>query len=70
MHSRNPLSRLPRVSGRSLASDLLKMSNHRIDLCSHAEIDAGELLAMLDDAMLEGAWEEAGATHLYWPKDR
>jgi hypothetical protein len=49
---------------------LLEVSNDWIDLCIRAEIDARELLAMLDDAMVEGAWEEAGATHLYWPKDR
>lgn len=68
--SEYPLARLSRASGASPARDLLKMSTDWIDLCIHAEIDAGELLARLDDATVQGAWEEAGATHLYWPKDR
>ena len=35
------------------------MSNDRVDVCIHAEIDAGELLGMLDDPAIQGAWEGA-----------
>jgi ribosomal protein L11 methyltransferase len=33
-------------------------------------LDAGELLAILDDPAVTGAWQEADCIHLYWPGDR
>jgi ribosomal protein L11 methyltransferase len=41
-----------------------------VEVCIHAPVDAGELLGMLDDSSAQGAWEEAGAIHLYWPEDQ
>jgi len=45
------------------------MSNDWVDVCIHAEIDAGELLGMLDDPAVQGAWEDAGTIHLYWSEE-
>jgi ribosomal protein L11 methyltransferase len=39
-----------------------------VEVCIQAPVDAGELLGMLDDPSLQGAWEEAGVVHLYWPE--
>ncbi len=33
-------------------------------------LDAGELLGVLNDPDVTGAWEEDGQVHLYWPGDR
>src|SRR4029079_4369405 len=41
-----------------------------IDVCIHGCVDAGELLSRLDDPSLQGAWEDEGAVHLYWPEDQ
>lgn len=46
------------------------MPNDWVDVCIHAGIDAGELLGMLDDPAVQGAWEDAGMIHLYWPGDQ
>lgn len=46
------------------------MQQDWVDVCILAPIDAGELLGMLDDPSVQGAWEEAGAIHLYWPEDQ
>lgn len=46
------------------------MANDWVDVCIHAQIDAGELLGMLDDPAVQGAWEDAGTIHLYWPEDQ
>ena len=43
------------------------MAHDWVDVCIEAEIDAGELLGLLDDPAVQGAWEEAGLVHLYWP---
>jgi ribosomal protein L11 methyltransferase len=34
-----------------------------------ASVDSGELLGMLDDPHVTGAWQEEGVMHLYWPAD-
>ena len=46
------------------------MANDWVDVCIPAELDAGELLGMLDDPAVQGAWEDAGTIHLYWPGDQ
>lgn len=33
-------------------------------------LDAGELLGVLDDPAVTGAWQEPDCIHLYWPEDR
>ncbi len=33
-------------------------------------LDAGELLGILDDPAVTGAWQEPDCIHLYWPGDR
>jgi ribosomal protein L11 methyltransferase len=46
------------------------MPNHWIDICIQERFDAGELLSRLDDAAVQGAWEEEGVVHLYWAEDQ
>ncbi len=46
------------------------MSNGWIDVCFHERVDVGELLSRLDDPRLQGAWEDEGVVHLYWPEDQ
>ncbi len=46
------------------------MQKDWIEVCIQAPVDAGELLGMLDDPWVQGAWEEAGTIHLYWPEAR
>ena len=38
-----------------------------VDVRIRTSIDAGELLGLLDDAAVQGSWEENGTVHLYWP---
>ena len=38
-----------------------------IDIQINASLDAGELLGLLDDPAVQGAWQEEQAIHLYWP---
>lgn len=42
------------------------MSNDWVDVCIHGSLDTGELLSRLDDAEVQGAWEDEGKVHLYW----
>jgi ribosomal protein L11 methyltransferase len=44
------------------------MANDWVEVCVQVEMDAGELLGMLDDSSVQGAWEEAGLVRLYWPE--
>jgi ribosomal protein L11 methyltransferase len=46
------------------------MSTHWVEVCIQDNLDAGELLSRLNDAAVEGAWENEGTIHLYWPEDR
>ncbi len=46
------------------------MQKDWVEVCIQAPVDAGELLGMLDDPVVQGAWEEAGTIHLYWPEDQ
>ena len=42
------------------------MSNGWVDVCIQDNLDVGELLSRLDDATVQGAWEDGGEVHLYW----
>lgn len=44
------------------------MHNDWVDVCIQAKLDAGELLSLLDDPAVQGAWEENDTVHLYWPE--
>lgn len=46
------------------------MSNGWVDVCIQETLDVGELLSRLDDATLQGAWENEGEVHLYWAEDQ
>ena len=46
------------------------MPNHWVDICIQERLDAGELLSRLDDAAVQGAWEDEGVVHLYWAEDQ
>lgn len=46
------------------------MATDWIDVCIQERFDAGELLSRLDDPSIQGAWEDEGAVHLYWPEDQ
>ena len=38
-----------------------------IDIQIKSRIDAGELLAALEDSDVQGAWQDEASIHLYWP---
>ncbi|MBK9308177.1 MAG: 50S ribosomal protein L11 methyltransferase [Nitrospira sp.] len=44
------------------------MPDQWIDVCIQEKLDAGELLSRLNDAAVQGAWEDHGVIHLYWPE--
>jgi ribosomal protein L11 methyltransferase len=46
------------------------VTDHWIDVCIQERFDAGELLSRLDDPSIQGAWEDEGVVHLYWPEDQ
>jgi ribosomal protein L11 methyltransferase len=46
------------------------MHSDWIDIQIKSRIDAGELLAALDDPDVRGAWEDGESIHLYWPNQR
>jgi ribosomal protein L11 methyltransferase len=46
------------------------MTDHWIEVCIQGPLDAGELLSRLDDAAVQGAWEDEGVVHLYWAEDQ
>jgi ribosomal protein L11 methyltransferase len=37
-----------------------------VDVAVQSDLDAGQLLDLLDDPTVHGAWEDAGTIHLYW----
>lgn len=39
-----------------------------VDVRIPAEVDSGELLGLLGDPLVQGAWEDQGTTHLYWSR--
>ena len=46
------------------------MTDHWIDVRIQERFDAGELLSRLSDPSIQGAWEDEGVVHLYWPEDQ
>lgn len=46
------------------------MPNDWVDVCIHGSLDTGELLSRLDDAEVQGAWEDEGEVHLYWEESQ
>lgn len=46
------------------------MAQDWIEVTIHTDIDAGELLGALSDPFAQGAWQDGGTVHLYWPGDR
>ncbi|HEY5627437.1 MAG TPA: 50S ribosomal protein L11 methyltransferase [Nitrospira sp.] len=38
-----------------------------IDVQVHSAVDAGELLGLIEDPHVQGAWQDGGTIHLYWP---
>jgi ribosomal protein L11 methyltransferase len=37
-----------------------------IDVKIHSAVDAGEVLGLIDDPAVQGAWQDGGTIHLYW----
>ncbi|MGQ0557597.1 MAG: 50S ribosomal protein L11 methyltransferase [Nitrospiraceae bacterium] len=48
----------------------MTMPKDWVDICIQERLDAGELLSRLDDAAVQGAWEDEGEVHLYWAEDQ
>jgi ribosomal protein L11 methyltransferase len=48
----------------------MTMPKDWVDICIQECLDAGELLSRLDDAAVQGAWEDEGVLHLYWTEDQ
>ncbi|HKT33865.1 MAG TPA: 50S ribosomal protein L11 methyltransferase [Nitrospira sp.] len=46
------------------------MSSEWIDVQISSELDAGEVMGLLDDSCVSGAWQEGRTIHLYWPGHR
>ncbi|MCP9447529.1 MAG: 50S ribosomal protein L11 methyltransferase [Nitrospira sp.] len=40
-----------------------------IEVQIHSLLDAGEMLGLLDDPHVQGAWQDGETIHLYWPSD-
>ena len=45
------------------------MTQEWVDVSFQSAIDPGELLGLLGDPYVQGAWEDQGVTHLYWSRD-
>ncbi|HEU4683031.1 MAG TPA: 50S ribosomal protein L11 methyltransferase [Nitrospira sp.] len=46
------------------------MSTQWVEVLVDSGLDAGELLAVLEDPWIQGAWQEDQAIRLYWPAER
>ena len=46
------------------------MMREWIDVSIRSAVDPGELLGLLGDPHVRGAWEDQGVTHLYWARDQ
>jgi ribosomal protein L11 methyltransferase len=44
------------------------MTQEWVDVQIPAAVDSGELLGLLGDPLVQGAWEDQGMTHLYWSR--
>ena len=60
------------LTGRGRVRQLssVMMSEGWIDVQIRTAVDAAVLLGMLADAVIQGAWEEQGVVHFYWPKSQ
>jgi ribosomal protein L11 methyltransferase len=46
------------------------MPTNYIEVSFHAEVDSGEILAMLDGGEELGCWEKDGVVHIFWPENQ
>ncbi len=46
------------------------MTTDWIDVQIRTQLDAGEVLCLLDDPAVPGAWQDGRTIHLYWPSRR
>ena len=46
------------------------MSENYIEAAFRADVDSGEILAMLQDGEEFGCWENDGVIHIFWPEPR
>ena len=46
------------------------MNRRFVEVTLRTKVDPGELLALLSNAEVLGAWEEDGMLRLYWPKEK
>ena len=49
---------------------MASITSEWIEVQISSSLDAGELLGLLDDPAVPGAWQEGGTIHLYWPSHR
>jgi ribosomal protein L11 methyltransferase len=47
----------------------LKIMNY-VEVVIEADLDSGDLLAMIESSETLGAWESNGSLHLYWPEEK
>jgi ribosomal protein L11 methyltransferase len=46
------------------------MNTNFVEVSIHANVDSGELLAMLEEDEALGGWENDGILHIYWPDEK
>jgi ribosomal protein L11 methyltransferase len=46
---------------------MASMTTAWIEVQILSKLDAGEVIGLLDDPSVPGAWQEDGTIHLYWP---
>jgi ribosomal protein L11 methyltransferase len=46
------------------------MNTNFVEVSMRANVDSGELLAMLEDGETLGGWEGEGILHIYWPEEK
>jgi ribosomal protein L11 methyltransferase len=49
---------------------MASMTRQWIEVQIRSSLDAGEVLGLLDDPAVPGAWQEGRTIHLYWPSHR
>jgi len=49
---------------------MASMTSEWIEVQVRSSLDAGEVLALLDDPSVPGAWQDGDTIHLYWPGHR
>jgi hypothetical protein len=43
------------------------MASDYIEVQISSHVDAGEVMSLLGDSSVQGAWEDERSIHLYWP---